>query len=199
MKRILFVILAVAALFAFACKQESYAKTNTAATDSNEPTGVTSTNTEATNPNATPMLSAKDQEFVKKAAEGGMMEVTLGQLAVAKATSNDVKDFGNRMVSDHGKANDDLKQLASNKGVTLPTQPAAEEEKTSNDLSKKSGTAFDKAYMSDMVKDHNKDVQEFKKAANEVQDPDLKSWVSKTLPVIEDHLKQAKQIAGKVK
>ncbi len=128
-----------------------------------------------------------------------MAEVALGQMASTKAASNDVKDFGNRMVNDHGKANDELKQLASSKGVTLPADLDAESKKASDALSKKTGKAFDKDYISDMVKDHEKDVAEFQKESSSAQDPDLKNWVTKTLPTLQDHLKMAKQTAAKVK
>jgi len=128
-----------------------------------------------------------------------MMEVDLGQLAAAKATNQDVKDFGNKMVADHGKANDELKALASQKGLTLPTTPGAEEKTTSNALEKKTGAAFDKAYMNDMVKDHEKDVKEFKNAVSKIQDPDLKNWASNTLTVIQGHLDLAKQVDSKLK
>lgn len=198
MKRISFVILALAAIFAFACKQENYASSDTTATESTETTGVTATNTPMAS-STTTTLSPSDQEFIDAAAEGGLAEVNLGQLAAAKATSDEVRDFGNRMVSDHSNFNDELTQLASNKGITLPTQPGADEQKTSNELSSKAGKGFDKAYMSTMVKDHEKDVAAFKKAEYEVQDPDLKAWITKTLPTLEDHLKQAKQVAAKVK
>jgi len=201
MKRISFVILALAAIFVFACKQENYASNDTSVTEtaaSTETTGVTATNTPMASSTAT-TLSSTDQDFINKAAEGGLMEVTLGQLAAAKATNSDVRDFGNRMVSDHGTANDELTQLAADKGITLPTQPGAPAQKASNELSSKMGKAFDKAYMSNMVKDHEKDVADFKKAANEVQDPDLKAWVTKTLPTLEEHLRQAKLVAAKVK
>ena len=123
----------------------------------------------------------------------------LGQLAASKATSQDVKDFGNRMVTDHGKANDELKSIAAQKGLTLPAQPGDEEKKTSNDLSQKTAAAFDKAYLSDMVKDHEKDAKEFEKAIKDLKDPDVKNWATKTLPVVQDHLKMAKEIAAKLK
>jgi putative membrane protein len=193
-------LLAFTALFAFACqKNESTttasSTTSTAATDTSATTSTRGT----TAVTSTTPLNAADKDFATKAAEGGMMEVDLGQLAAAKATSSDVKDFGNRMVADHGKANDDLKSLAAAKGLTLPTQSSAEEKKTANDLEKKKGKDFDKAYISDMVKDHQKDAKEFEKATKDVQDPDLKSWASKTLPVVQDHLKMAKEIAAKLK
>ena len=210
MKRNSIFLLALIALFAFACKNESTTN-NTASTDTSSSaynttsstTSTTATDTSATTSTtavtSTAPLSKSDQGFATKAAAGGMMEVDLGQLAASKATSNDVKDFGNRMVSDHGKAGDELKSLASQKGLTLPATPSSEETKTSNDLSKKTGAAFDKAYMSDMVKDHEKDAKEFEKASKSVKDPDLKSWATKTLTVVQDHLKMAKEINGKLK
>jgi putative membrane protein len=215
MKRITIVLLALVAMFVFACKNETNANndtagtTDTAATSSTATannTATTATDTSGTTGTtgsvavtSTAPLSGADADFAKKAAEGGMMEVDLGQLAAAKATSQDVKDFGNRMVSDHGKANDELKSIAAQKNFTLPTTPSAEETKTSNELSKKTGAAFDKAYMSDMVKDHEKDVKEFENASKNLKDPDLKNWASKTLTVIQDHLNMAKQTASKLK
>ena len=204
MKRVLsgtLAALALLAMFAFACKKEesgttdtSYSSTSssTTSTAASDPSGTTSTNI------ITSPLSAADKDFAMKAAQGGMAEVSLGQMAAQKATDADVKNFGNRMVNDHGKAGDELKQLATNKGIALPTDLDAEAKKTSADLSKKSKD-FDKSYMNDMVKDHEKDVKEFEKASKDVQDPDLKSWASKTLPVIQDHLNMAKQIASKLK
>ena len=194
MKQKLIFLLALVALLMFACKKnESATETATSATDTSSMTSTTSTTGTATS------LSDADKTFMTKAAEGGMMEVNLGTLAAAKATTNQVKDFGNRMVTDHGKAGDELKTLAANKGVTLPTQPGDEEKKASNDLSMKKGKDFDKAYMSLMVKDHEKDIAEFEKESKEAQDPDLKNWVTRTLPIIQDHLKMAKQNASKVK
>jgi len=142
-------------------------------------------------------LSAADQNFVKKAAEGGMAEVELGNLAKEKASSPEVKQFGERMVTDHTKANEQLKTLASEKGVTLPTSLDAKDEATKDRLSKLSGERFDRAYMNDMVKDHTKDVSEFKKESAAAKDPDIKSFASQTLPTLEDHLKEARQIAPK--
>jgi putative membrane protein len=213
MKHISVFLFALIAAFTFACKNQNEAN-NTETTDtsssayntSTSSTGTTATDTSATASTtgtaavtSTAPLNKADQDFATKAAEGGMMEVNLGQLAAAKATSQEVKDFGNRMVTDHGKAGDELKALASAKGLTLPSTPSAEEKKTSDALSSKKGAAFDKAYMSDMVKDHEKDVKEFEKASKSVQDPDLKNWASQTLTVIQDHLKMAKEINGKLK
>ena len=212
MKRITILLCAMVAMLVFACKNENSSNT-TASTDTTSTynTSSSTTSTTATDASATTSttgtvavtstapLSKSDQDFAMKAAAGGQMEVDLGQLAASKATSNDVKDFGNRMVTDHGKAGDELKSILSQKGATPPATPSAEETKTSNELSKKSGAAFDKAYMSDMVKDHEKDAKEFEKATKSIKDPDLKNWATKTLTVVQDHLKMAKDINGKLK
>jgi putative membrane protein len=132
-------------------------------------------------------LTAKDKTFMKKAARGGMMEVAMGQVAEEKGQSEDVKSFGKRMVTDHGKANDELKSIASKKGVRLP--------------SKEPSTKWtsDKAYIDMMVKDHEKDLAEFKEEASSGSDPDVKKFADDTAKVIQEHLDQAKEIQGKLK
>ena len=132
-----------------------------------------------------------DQTFVEKAARGGMAEVELGKLAADKASSDQVKKFGQRMADDHGKANDELKSLAQTKNITLPTNIGAKEKALKDRLSKMSGDAFDRAYMQAMVADHRKDVNEFRAESNTGKDPEVKAWASKTLPNLEDHLKMA--------
>jgi putative membrane protein len=136
-----------------------------------------------------------DTKFMKEAAEGGMAEVALGQLAVEKASSSDVKKFGQRMVDDHGKANDDLKQLASQKNVDLPQDLNAKDKATKASLEKLSGQQFDQAYMKDMLKDHKKDIADFRRESRSARDPDVKKFASQTLPTLEEHLKQAEPIA----
>jgi len=143
-------------------------------------------------------LAAADTKFVHEAAAGGMAEVELGKLAADKATSPDVKAFGQRMVDDHSKANDELKAYASQKGITLPSSPDPAHKSTQDRLSKLSGAAFDKAYMQDMVKDHDKDVAAFKHASTSAADADLKAWAAKTLPTLQEHQTQAKAINAKL-
>jgi putative membrane protein len=142
-------------------------------------------------------LAPADRQFIKKAAQGGLAEVQLGQLATEKADSPDVKQFGQKMVDDHGKANDQLKQVASNKGVTIPDKLSAKDAATKARLEKLSGKAFDRAYMRDMVMDHTKDVSEFRTESKTAKDPDVKNFASETLPTLQDHLKQAKSISPK--
>ena len=142
-------------------------------------------------------LAPADRQFIKKAAEGGLAEVQLGQLATEKADSQDVKQFGQRMVDDHTKANDQLKQVASQKGVTVPDKLSPKDAATKARLEKLSGKAFDRAYMRDMVMDHTKDVSEFRLESKNAKDPDVKNFASQTLPTLQDHLKEAKSIAPK--
>ena len=132
-------------------------------------------------------LSEKDKTFMKKAAKGGTMEVAMGQVAEQKAQSEDVKSFGKRMVTDHGKANDELKSIASKKGVQLPSK-----EHTGKWTS-------DKAYMDMMVKDHEKDLAEFKEEGNSGSDPDVKKFADDTAKMVQEHLDLAKETQGKLK
>jgi putative membrane protein len=144
-------------------------------------------------------LSSGDRSFVQKAAIGGLAEVQLGNLAQQKASNDAVKQFGARMVEDHSKANDELKQIASAKGIAVPSAPDKKHEADMNRLQKLSGAAFDKAYMSHMVDDHKHDVAEFKKEAGSGKDADLKGFAAKTLPTLEEHLKMAQSTNSAVK
>jgi len=143
-------------------------------------------------------MSSADSAFAKKAAMGGMEEVQLGQLAAQKASDPDVKSFGQRMVDDHTKANSQLMQIASQKGMTLPTAMSATQQKDMDKLNGLSGAAFDKAYVAMMVKDHKKDVAEFKKESKSGKDSDVKSFASSTLPTLEDHLKMVQDISSRM-
>lgn len=140
-----------------------------------------------------------DQSFMMKAAQGGMAEVELGNVAQSNGQNDDVKKFGQRMVNDHSKAGDELKNLASQKNVTLPTSLDAMDQATKDRLSGMNGAAFDHAYMTDMVKDHKTDIALFEREARHGQDPDVKAWAAKTLPTLRDHLKQAEKTDSEVK
>jgi putative membrane protein len=132
-----------------------------------------------------------DQHFMMKAAQGGMAEVELGNLALQNASSQAVKDFGQKMVDDHSKANNELKDLAGRKNVTLPGAIDAKDQATKDRLSQLHAAAFDRAYMRDMVMDHKKDIADFQKEANSGMDPDVKNWASTTLPTLQQHLQMA--------
>jgi putative membrane protein len=140
-----------------------------------------------------------DSTFAMKSAQGGMAEVELGNLAVQKASSQKVKQFGQQMVEDHTKANEELKTIAAGKGITLPSKIDPPSQATQKHLSMMTGAAFDRAYMEDMVKDHQKDVAEFQKEADSGTDPDLKAFAAKTLPTLQQHLKMAQETLSSVK
>lgn len=139
-------------------------------------------------------LTAAEKHFLNDAAMGGLAEVELGQLASEKAGDSQVKEFGQRMVQDHSKANEELKSLASSKGVTPPTSPKPKDMTLKNKLSGMSGQQFDQQYMKAMVRDHQHDVAEFQKMANNAKDSDVKNFAAKTLPILQEHLKQAQSI-----
>ena len=170
-------------------------------------TGATTPKMGATTPatgsgstgSASAKLAGADKTFVEKAAIGGMAEVELGNLAQQKAASEDVKKFGARMVQDHSKANDELKSLAGNKGIALPSSPTKGQQRDLEKLGKKSGADFDKDYMKHMVSDHKKDVKEFEKEAKSGKDPELQAFASKTLPTLREHLQQAESTYDAVK
>lgn len=139
-------------------------------------------------------VTSDHEEFMKKAASGGLMEVELGKYATNNASSPKVKEFGQTMVTDHSKANEELKALAAQKNVSLPLTPMPEHQEHINTLESKKGAEFDKAYMSMMVEDHQHDVEEFEKAANSSSDPEVKAFAAKTVPVLKQHLEMAKSI-----
>jgi putative membrane protein len=136
-------------------------------------------------------LSDKDKTFMKNAAKGGMEEVEMGKMAQQQGQSTDVKNFGKRMVTEHTMANNELMQLAAGKKFALP--------KEKMNVEKFNAAGFDKEYMADMVKDHQKDLAEFQNEAKTGSDPDLKAWAAKTTEMIKKHLALAKQTQSKLK
>ena len=139
-------------------------------------------------------VPAQDQRFVMNTARVGIAEVELGKLASEKATNPDVKSFAQRMVTDHSKANDELKALAQKQGITLPTEMDAKHKALRDRLMKMSGEAFDHAYIVAMVNGHREAVAAFRTEARTGKDPEIKAWAEKTLPTIEDHLKVAQSL-----
>ena len=146
----------------------------------------------------TSTAAGADQEFAMKAASGGMSEVKLGQLASERGSNPAVKEFGQRMVTDHSKANDELKALAMHENITLPSNPSRADQATYDRLSKLSGKQFDEAYASLMVTDHEQDIAEFQKESASGQNDSLKSFAGKTLPTLESHLTEAKEMLKSV-
>lgn len=156
------------------------------------------TKQESPKPGAKPGKADADTSFVRQAATGGMSEVELGRMAANQASHDDVKKFGQRMVDDHSKANNELSALAQKKNIELPTELSKKEQAARDHLTKLSGAEFDKAYMQHMVADHTRDVRLFQRQAKTGKDPDIKAWAQQTLPVLEEHLKQAKDVASAV-
>lgn len=134
--------------------------------------------------------TAAEKAFMKKAADGGMTEVEMGQIAAEKGGSDAVKDFGNQMVKDHGKINDNLKELAGKMNVTLPASVGTKHKAMIEKMSGMSGADFDNAYVPDMVKDHKMDIAEFEKAGKMVKNEDLKKFINDSLETMKDHLEK---------
>ncbi len=138
-----------------------------------------------------------DKKFLKEVAQGGMTEVKLGKLASEKASSADVKQFAQKMVDDHTKANDQLKEVASKENVVIPDSLDAKHQSRIDKLSKLSGPAFDKAYVKDQLKDHQSDVKDFSAEAQNGADPNVRAFASSTLPTLQQHLELVKNLNKK--
>lgn len=202
MKKLRLIPIITAAVIFSACNGSNTETTHTdsTATMSDSGTMHNSMTASSDTANHTAMNTTNDEtsEFVRKAATGGLMEVELGNLAMKNGSSKLVKDFGKMMVEDHTKANNKLKEVASSKNVTLPTSVDADQQKEIDKLKGKTGTDFDKDYVSLMVDDHKDDIDEFKKAADKLTDTDFKNFASTTLPTLEKHLNAIEAIKKKM-
>ena len=141
-------------------------------------------------------VNDSDAKAMKNLAEANLAEIAAGKLAADKASSSAVKQFGQRMVDDHTKMLDDLKQLAESKGVELPGSAGMGDKAHELALRSKSGKEFDQEYMSEMVKDHEKDVKETAELAQKAKDPELKSAIEKAHGEIQQHLAMAKKVTS---
>jgi putative membrane protein len=188
--------------FVFACNNSSNdsvqkadsaneAKTDTSTSMNTNPSTDTSNKMST---GGTMSVDKSTSEFMTKVADVGMTEVKLGQMAQDKGMSQRVKDFGAMMVKDHTAAGDELKNMARQKNVTLPETMSNDHQKKTDDLNKKTGKDFDKAYMKAMVDGHQSTVNDFEKASKDTKDADVKAWVDKTLPTLKMHLDSAKAI-----
>jgi putative membrane protein len=146
---------------------------------------------------ATTPVNEDVADFAVEAASGSLMEVELGKIAQEKATNPRIKEFGAMMAKDHSEANDQLKSLAQQKNITLPASVSDKQQKDIDDLNKKTGKDFDKAYMNMMLDDHKKDIKKFEKAGNDLKDADIKSFAMNALPTLQKHLDSARAITGK--
>ena len=137
--------------------------------------------------------------FAVKAGAGGMLEVQLGTLAQQNAQNARVKEFGAMMVRDHSKANKELMTIAAGKNITIPSTLPEDHQKHLREMKKLKGAEFDEHYMDMMVDDHKEDIDLFTKGAKNLQDPELKAFASKTLPILNTHLDSAKAIRSALK
>ena len=136
-----------------------------------------------------------EKTFIKKAAMGGMTEVKLGEMASQKGDSKEVKGFGDKMVKDHTKINDNLKEVAGKLGATVPEDLDAMHKAKVAKMDKMSGAAFDKAYVNGMIMAHEKDIAEFQKADKEVKSDDLKKFIEDSIPTMQEHLEMIKKFS----
>ena len=139
-------------------------------------------------------LNNADRSFIEQAASGGMAEIQAAQLAQQRSNSPQVKQFANRVIADHTQANSELQQIAQDQNVTLPEQPSAKDASAYRRLIGLTGTAFDQAYAQAEVSDHQQDIALFRKEAQSGQDPTVKSFAQKTLPLLVQHLQLAQAL-----
>jgi putative membrane protein len=188
MKKVLPLLIGLG-LLSFACNNEANDSVDTA----------DSANEAKQDNQTTPGFDQASSDFLVKAADGGMAEVEAGQLAQEKGTNAKVKSFASMMVSDHSGANSQVKSLAAARNISLPATVSDENKNKKDDLAKKTGADFDKAYMDLMVDDHQKTINLFENASGDVKDAEVKTFVDNTLPKLRMHLDSAKAIRDGLK
>ncbi len=195
MKKLGYLGLIMLAAFSFqGCNSENKDSTETA--DSLNEVKDTTTNVAATGGIA---VVEDDAEFTTKAAAGGMAEVELGRLAIEKSTNMQIKEFATMMVNDHGKANEELKMIATSKNISLPTKLDEDHQKMWDNLNAKTAKDFDKKYVDDMIDGHKKMLDLLEKQAKDGVDTELKAFAAKTAPVVKEHLNRIKKIKDAMK
>lgn len=189
----LLLVLAVAGTMLQSCsgKKSSSTSDSSAVTTDSSKTTIVKTDSAA--------MVMPDTTFASKAAVGGMAEVALGKMAAAKGTSSKVKDFGNMMVMDHGKANAELMSIAKTKKIVLPTGLDAEHQAKSDSLSKLSGKDFDLAYVNAMIEGHKKTLALMESEASGGKDAEFKAFAAKTGTVVKMHLTEIMKIHDNLK
>ncbi len=192
--RFLLVSICILAAFAAACTGDQPKNMGTA---NSEPI-VKTEPAEAPSDKGDIVATGGDLAFMNNAAAGNMAEVELGKLAVEKAESSDVKQFGQKMIDDHSKALEELKKVAEQKKAKLPPDVMPTHKETMEKLSKLNGAEFDKEYVKAMVEDHKKDVTAFEAVSKTATDADVKAFAEKTLPTLKMHLEMIQGIAEKM-
>lgn len=135
-------------------------------------------------------LDAQDRTFLMEAAKAGMMEVEMGKMATKQGKSAEVRNIGKTLMADHAKANSELMALAKAKGVKLPGAPKVQ---------KMSDANFDSAFLTHAMKDHEKDIAMYERAAKTSKDPEIKAWARKMVSALKSHLKAVKKAQGSIK
>jgi putative membrane protein len=144
-------------------------------------------------------VSKGDRSFIMDAANDSLAEIELGKIAQQNASNAEVKKFAQRMVDDHTKASQELEPIATKLGVTPPTEVKGKHARMVKDLSKKTGAKFDKDYVNDMVKDHEKAVKLFENKSQKADSEELRQFAAKQLPTLQEHLKMARDLKAQVK
>ena len=189
---VLYSAIGILAAFGAACSNEPGKETaNSAPIIKSEPAKPASDKGDA-------VVTGGDLAFMNDAAPGGMAEVELGKMAASKAQNAEIKAFGQKMIEDHSKAGEELKQLAAQKKVMLPPDVLPAHKQLMEKLSKLSGADFDKEYVAAMVEAHEKDVAAFENVSKTAADADVKAFATKTLPTLKMHLEMIKAMAGKM-
>lgn len=180
------------AVLCFSCGGSSSDST-TAAKDSNNAKMDTGNGTMSTTPAIPPSVSKGDQDFAVNTANAGMTEIQAGQMAEQKGGAKDVKVYGAMMVKDHTAAADKLKMIAASKNITLPSTVSSDMQKNLDDLSRKAGKDFDKAYIDMMISDHKKVISAFEDESKNGSDADIRGFADSTLHVLRHHLDEAEK------
>lgn len=195
--RTIFLTLTVA-LALTGCRRETVDEDMAAATATTETTATNTSTISATTTGSTggsvSAMSPSDKEFVVQASYAGAAEVAAGLIGTTAAQNGNVREFAQRMVTDHGRNNEELQKLATAKGLALPTALDDAHQEAIDRLQDTAGADFDRVFMKQMVADHQKAVSMFEAAERSVQDTDVRVWVTRTLPVLRDHLKMAQSI-----
>lgn len=197
MKKLSIAVIIAGAMILSACGGNT---NSPGSSDSTTTMSSTDTNMNTMNNTDTSQVMVGDnaKDFTKEAAAGGLFEVEMGAIAERNASSQAVKDFGKMMVDDHTQLNQDLQALAVKKNVPLPDGITSDQKDDTTKMSKEKGSEFDKDYISMMVKDHEDDIDAFKKAGDNIKDQDYKDLITKALPVLQKHLDAAKALKAKM-
>ncbi len=200
MKKLSLASLIIGAIMFSACNGNSNSGSTNAADTTSTTTSTDTSSKMSSKPDTAKMTMASDdvKDFSNAAAQGGMFEVQLGNIAMKNGGTQAVKDFGKMMVDDHTKINNELQDLAAKKNVTLPAAVSDAQQKDIDKLSKETGKAFDKDYVSMMIKDHKEDINAFKKNLDKISDSDYKTFITNALPTLQKHLDAIEAIHKKM-